>query len=635
MDHLSRFYRELKRRNVFRAGVAYLVVAWLAIQVADILLDAFSSPEWVMRSLIVASTLGFPVTLVLSWIYEITVEGVKRTEDVLPQESITNRAGRKLDFVLIGVLSVAVALFALDRFVWRQFELVDAELPNRYSMAVLPFEYSSNQIAPFFGELSSELTRTLLRGEQILLASSDAINAVPTDASVSQIAARTGVRFVVGGELEIVNQDLELNLSLFDAENDAVIGKETFGKAQLRETTNEVAEWLATRIGAKPLKLKIEATDRQAFALYLQARQHQTSEFLSDDAEQLYRQAIDRDPRLAPAYAGLCSLFVRQFYWSESVDDFEEAEKHCLRAWTIDEQLIETQLALGGLYEASGQTGRAREMYTKVLSLNANNYEAKVALAESFHEEDPGLAETSLRRIIEQNPGSPNAYMSLQYLFWKQGRFAEAVEQQRWAVRLLPNDEGALIRLSTDLMYAGEFDEASSLLIDLLEQGPVKTGEVENNLGFILFFEGDFAEAARLFRNAVAREPEDPLSLRNLGDALWHLSGEAAAEPIFLKAIGASERLLEINQNDYFILTQLMVAYASIGESDRFYSLKDRVLEYAPADPQNHYDIAVGASRLGDSDAARHHASRAKELGFALALLEADPDIRASGVSFE
>jgi len=122
VKQISRFITELKRRNVFRAGVGYVVLAWLVVQAADILLGTFAAPEWVMRTFVIALALGFPVTVVLAWVYEITVEGVKRTEDVLPHESITYRTGRKLDFIIIGFLVVAVAVFALDRFLWEKFE---------------------------------------------------------------------------------------------------------------------------------------------------------------------------------------------------------------------------------------------------------------------------------------------------------------------------------------------------------------------------------------------------------------------------------------------------------------------------------------------------------------------------------
>ncbi|MDH3924057.1 MAG: hypothetical protein OET41_05570, partial [Xanthomonadales bacterium] len=87
MSRLTRLVAELRRRNVIRAGVAYTVLAWLLVQVADILLETFGAPPWVMRSLVMALALGLPVTLVLAWVFELTTRGIQRTEDVIPEES--------------------------------------------------------------------------------------------------------------------------------------------------------------------------------------------------------------------------------------------------------------------------------------------------------------------------------------------------------------------------------------------------------------------------------------------------------------------------------------------------------------------------------------------------------------------
>ena len=179
MSRITEFLVELRRRNVFRSGVAYIVLAWLVIQVADIMLEVFSAPSWVMRFLVLALGLGFPVTLVLAWIYELTTSGIQRTEDVVPEESITYVTGRKLNYAIIGVLTVTVTLFAIDRFVLQKADAPTAGA-SLVSVGILPFEIESRQIAPFFGQLSSDVTRLLQRSSQIRTASPDAIDALPS-----------------------------------------------------------------------------------------------------------------------------------------------------------------------------------------------------------------------------------------------------------------------------------------------------------------------------------------------------------------------------------------------------------------------------------------------------------------------
>ena len=130
MKSTSRFLQEVNRRNVFRAGAAYIVIAWLVAQVADLLFDVFDAPEWAMQLVVLALAIGLPVALILSWAYEITTEGIVPTSEVNPDLSITKVTGRKIDFVIIGVLTVAVILFTIERLYWRDTDgRNDQEIP--------------------------------------------------------------------------------------------------------------------------------------------------------------------------------------------------------------------------------------------------------------------------------------------------------------------------------------------------------------------------------------------------------------------------------------------------------------------------------------------------------------------------
>jgi hypothetical protein len=136
-------FAELKRRNVYKVAVAYAIVAWLLIQIATQVFPFFEIPNWAVRLVVLLLLLGFPVALVLAWAFELTPEGIKRTE-VSPNESITRRTGRKLDFIIIGVLLVAIGLLIFERLHPRRS--AEAETPGK-SIAVLPFENRSEDKA--------------------------------------------------------------------------------------------------------------------------------------------------------------------------------------------------------------------------------------------------------------------------------------------------------------------------------------------------------------------------------------------------------------------------------------------------------------------------------------------------------
>jgi hypothetical protein len=111
-------YGELKRRNVFRVGIAYVITAWLLLQVIDVVAPMLGVPEWVPKSILLLLGVGFPIALLFAWAFELTPEGLKFERDVDRSQSVTHSTGRKLNYIIIAVLSIALALFALDKFVW-------------------------------------------------------------------------------------------------------------------------------------------------------------------------------------------------------------------------------------------------------------------------------------------------------------------------------------------------------------------------------------------------------------------------------------------------------------------------------------------------------------------------------------
>ena len=114
---MSGVIQELKRRNVFKVGTAYVFLAWLLAQVADVFLDPLGVPEWFIQSMLILLLIGFPVVIILAWAYELTPEGIKKEKDVDRSQSITHQTGRKLDFTIIAFLVVALVYFTYDKFV--------------------------------------------------------------------------------------------------------------------------------------------------------------------------------------------------------------------------------------------------------------------------------------------------------------------------------------------------------------------------------------------------------------------------------------------------------------------------------------------------------------------------------------
>ena len=151
------FFAELKRRNVIRMAGLYLVGAWLVLQVAGTVLPMFGASEWLPRAIVVLLAIGFVPAVIFSWVFELTPQGLKREDDVAPEQSITPQTGRRMDRMIIVVLVLALGYFAFDKFALtprREAALVASAVPNESkfvinakSIAVLPFENLSDDKA--------------------------------------------------------------------------------------------------------------------------------------------------------------------------------------------------------------------------------------------------------------------------------------------------------------------------------------------------------------------------------------------------------------------------------------------------------------------------------------------------------
>ena len=158
---MSQLFQELKRRNVFRVAIAYLAVAWVIMQAADIVFNNVAAPEWLMPVVLFFIVVGFPVALLFAWAYEMTPEGIKREHEVDRSTSITGKTGRKLDFATIGVLGIAVAFLLVDKFAL-DTATIGTKVTDK-SVAVLPFvAMSSGPDDEYFADgLTEEILNSL------------------------------------------------------------------------------------------------------------------------------------------------------------------------------------------------------------------------------------------------------------------------------------------------------------------------------------------------------------------------------------------------------------------------------------------------------------------------------------------
>jgi TolB-like protein/Tfp pilus assembly protein PilF len=307
------FFAELKRRNVYKVAVGYAIVAWLLIQAASILFPTFEAPTWVMKVFVAAIVLGFPVALILAWAFELTPEGIKRAEEVPPNESITHKTGRlALQFLRAkSATALAVPVAALSPGITDK------------SIAVLPFENrSSDQENAFFADgVQDEILTYLAKVADLKVISRTSVMRYKTGTArnLSEIGQQLGVAHLLEGSVQRAAGKVRVNAQLIDARTDAHLWAHTYDRdlADVFAIQSEIAKTIADQLQAKLSPTEKAAIEQPptaniaAFDLYTRAKTLLLTGLFGSGKDQwlqaveLLNQAVSMDPGFFDAYCQL------------------------------------------------------------------------------------------------------------------------------------------------------------------------------------------------------------------------------------------------------------------------------------------------------------------------------------------
>ena len=295
------FFAELQRRHVYKVAVAYAVVAWLLIQVAAQTFPIFEIPTWCVRLVVVLLALGFPIAVILAWAYELTPEGIKRTESVDPEKSVRRRTGRTLDFLIIGVLAAVIALLVFDRV--RSRPAATSGVPDK-SIAVLPFENLSAQPenAHFAAGVQDEILSTLAKIAELKVISRTSTNLYKASGprNLREIAAQLGVAYLLEGSVQRAQNRVRVNAQLVRAQDDAHVWAQSYDRelSDVFAIQTEIANTIAGQLHARISPTERAAIDRPgtadviALELYMRARALTVATGYSADASGAQHQAV-------------------------------------------------------------------------------------------------------------------------------------------------------------------------------------------------------------------------------------------------------------------------------------------------------------------------------------------------------
>ena len=522
MNGLSKFISELRRRNVLRVLAAYAVASWLVVQIVSIVLPAFRAPDWIMQALLALVVVGFPVTIVLAWVFELTPQGIMREEDVDRADSITSQTGRKLDFVIIAVLSMAVVFFVLDKFFWEG----RAELTK--SVAVLPFENMSGDEAndPFTIGVHDDLLTQLSRIASIkTISRTSVLQYRDTNKSIPEIADELGVATILEGGVQRSGDRVRINVQLIEASSDAHLWAETYDRqltaANIFAIQTEIAMAIAAALRTT-LSLDEERyiasvpTDNleayEAYQLGKQALARRTTKSINDAIE-LFTRATELDPDFVQPWAGLAwGYSVKAWRSGQNVEELEQKAFAAVeRALQIDDQASESHTAHATLLEYKGDFPAALQAIERALQLNPNDADAIFRYADLLH--DTGHVDQSLlefEKAARLDPLSPIINDAYAWTLHEVGRFDEALARYRKVDEIDPRYPGTALSIGTiyGLAY-GRLDLTNFWYRKALALDP-ESSFIQATLGLV-FLELDDDETAEFWINRSLRMgPQHP-----------------------------------------------------------------------------------------------------------------------------
>src|ERR1700736_6341433 len=453
---IGNFFAELKRRNVYKVAVAYLVVSWLLIQAASIFLPAFDAPPWVMKIFIIVIIFGFPVALIFSWAFEITPEGIKLESEIEPNKSIARRTGRKIVAVTIALAVVAAGLFVYQLVRSKSDSSgspITAAIANK-SIAVLPFENLSRDPdnAYFCEGVQDEiLTRLAKVADLKVISRTSTQHFKSTPDNLREIAKQLGVAHILEGSVQKAGDSVRVNVQLINALSDAHLWADTYDRkltdifAVESEIAKTIAETLQAKItgSEKNSIAKAPTANPEAYELYLKGRffwNKRTGDDLRKSIEYL-KQAIAKDPNYALAYAALADSYgLLRFYGGASpAESVVPAQAAAKKALELDDSLAEAHASLGLIATEELEVNRGVDELERAIQLNPNYATAHhwlgLALA-TLRQSDRSIGE--LKRALELDPLSVIINADLAWTYASAHRLDQAEAQARKTLEIDP-----------------------------------------------------------------------------------------------------------------------------------------------------------------------------------------------------
>jgi TolB-like protein/Tfp pilus assembly protein PilF len=459
---------ELRRRNVLRMVVLYVVAAWLIMQVAEVLIGLAKLPDWVGTTTLGLLAVGFPIALIFSWFYELTPEGISLEKDIEPGESITHVTGRRIDFLVISLLCAGLILFAYDKW-W-------IGPPPEKSIAVLPFVNMSDDPGnEYFSDgISEELLTLLARIPQLTVISrSSSFSFKDKDIDTLTIAQQLNVAHVLEGSVRKEENRVRITAQLIDARSDSHLWTETYDRTLddifdiQDDIATKVVEQLKVALGVgeqgATFRVQKPTESLEAYELFLRGRHlwRRRGEDNIRRAIDLFQKAIALDPQFARAWSRVAAAHITLSAYSDALwnEQSTQAVSNAQKALILDNSLADAHAVLADVTRWAGEWSEAEAHYMHAIGSEPKNSTAHVWYSEhllTVGRIRDALEELLIAHQLDPLYGPVNGMLASTYWQLDDARNALKFGAAAWD---LGNPLGLKAQLLVNLRL-GEFDRA-------------------------------------------------------------------------------------------------------------------------------------------------------------------------------
>ena len=637
------FFEELRKRKVSQTGVLYLVASWLILQFTDVTFSALGLGDEIVRLILITVVIGFPITLVLAWFYDVKPANAER---------VSKPTSQGAGYVLVGALIAIPIAFGYQ---WFYIEDLTADVAatvavseavseadiEHDSIAVLAFSnLGGDQSYNYFGDgVAEEILNALSSTKMLLVAprtSSFLYKDTATD--IKNIGKQLGVRYVLEGSVRRVGERVRVIVTLIDITTGFQAWSNSYDQAisNIFDVQQDISKKVVQALNIVLSAEKNEAlgaartSNVEAFDYYLQGRDYlnrPVTQASLTASIRLFNQSIEVDPQYSDAYAGLCESYLQQYTETDTSDWYTKAENTCKETLRFDLKTVEMRIALGNLYRQSGRFDSALLQLNIAVDKAPDNIDALSALAKTYANLDNWQkAEELFLRAISVQPRFWKTHEQYGIFLFDTGRPEQAIEYYQLAIEMTPDSAAAYNNLGAALLMSNRFQEAANAFKESLYLEDNESAS--SNAGTSLFLAGEFDEAAEMYVRAIGISKDQHTLWGNLADAQRFGSTPQAAQKSYKKAITLAEQSLAINANDRVTAAALSHYYSNVNKRELAKLTLEKAIADNPPDLYVWYYASLTWLTLDKKGRAVQSLHRAIELGYPKPMVLSDAGLK-------